>query len=200
MHGFAILFDNFVIVVWNWKGYSIRYQNAGNSGPALVLAHGFGANRTLPLSSSPVVAWKLPSLANLFQQQIHLPQGLPAPTCCWKLPPAADSLLLFPLDFCRSFSWLVLIKPSPSEYGCGMPFLVLSMKASMMETQEEKDRFRKVSQRLTEHLYGIVAMVTVNAGWYIFSEADRCQYSLCLVHNMAIKLKLCFCLVLNVFL
>lgn len=133
-------------IVWNWKGYSIRYQNAGNSGPALVLAHGFGANRTLPLSSSPVVAWKLPSLANLFQQQIHLPQGLPAPTCCWKLPPAAESLLLFPLDFCRSFSWLVLIKPSPSEFGCGMPCLVLSMKASMMETQEEKDRFRKVSQ------------------------------------------------------
>jgi len=59
MHGFAILFDNFVIfgvslnsravfliiAVWNWKGHSIRYQNAGNSSPALVLAHGFGANR-----------------------------------------------------------------------------------------------------------------------------------------------------------
>ncbi|KAL6203835.1 hypothetical protein ACLB2K_027534 [Fragaria x ananassa] len=29
---------------WNWKGYSIRYQHAGNSGPALVLVHGFGAN------------------------------------------------------------------------------------------------------------------------------------------------------------
>nr|TKS01623.1 hypothetical protein D5086_0000171070 [Populus alba] len=136
-----------IIAVWNRKGYSIRYQNAGNSGPALVLAHSFGTNRTLPLSSSPVVTWKLPSLANLLQQQIHLPLGLPAPICCWKLPPAAESLLLFPLDFCRSFSWLVLIKPSPSEFGCEMPCLVLSMKASMMETQEEKDRFRKVSQR-----------------------------------------------------
>ncbi|XP_076930005.1 uncharacterized protein LOC143594626 [Bidens hawaiensis] len=30
--------------MWNWKGYSIRYQYAGNSGPALVLVHGFGAN------------------------------------------------------------------------------------------------------------------------------------------------------------
>uniref|UniRef100_A0A2P2KC25 Uncharacterized protein MANES_15G108100 n=1 Tax=Rhizophora mucronata TaxID=61149 RepID=A0A2P2KC25_RHIMU len=29
---------------WNWKGYSIRYQYSGNSGPALVLVHGFGAN------------------------------------------------------------------------------------------------------------------------------------------------------------
>lgn len=142
-------------IVWNWKGYSTRYQNAGNSGPALVLAHSFGANRTLPLSSSPVVAWKLPSLANLLQQQIHLPLGLPAPICCWKLPPAAESLLLFPLDFFRSFSWLVLIKPSPSEFGCEMPCLVLSMKASMMETQEEKDRLRKVSQRswLTTHFF-----------------------------------------------
>ncbi|MFS7989189.1 putative alpha/Beta hydrolase [Helianthus anomalus] len=32
--------------MWNWKGYSIRYQCAGNSGPALVLVHGFGANRS----------------------------------------------------------------------------------------------------------------------------------------------------------
>lgn len=44
MHCFAIRFDNFVIIliiaVWNWKGHSIRYQYAGNSGPALVLAHG----------------------------------------------------------------------------------------------------------------------------------------------------------------
>ncbi|KAM3384729.1 hypothetical protein ACQJBY_009004 [Aegilops geniculata] len=30
---------------WNWKGYNIRYQCAGTSGPALVLIHGFGANR-----------------------------------------------------------------------------------------------------------------------------------------------------------
>ncbi|KAJ6945013.1 LOW QUALITY PROTEIN: hypothetical protein NC651_000138 [Populus alba x Populus x berolinensis] len=104
IQGFAILFDNFlelkdsvflIIAVWDWNGYSTRYENAGNSGPALVLAHSFGANR------------------------------------------------------------------------------------------------------LTEHLYGIVAMVTVNAGWYTFSEANRCQYSICLVHNMAIKLKLCFCLVLH---
>ncbi|KAK8545109.1 hypothetical protein V6N12_025958 [Hibiscus sabdariffa] len=29
---------------WNWRGYSIRYQCAGSSGPALVLVHGFGAN------------------------------------------------------------------------------------------------------------------------------------------------------------
>ncbi|KAK4777791.1 hypothetical protein SAY87_017978 [Trapa incisa] len=30
--------------VWNWRGYSIRYQCSGSSGPALVLIHGFGAN------------------------------------------------------------------------------------------------------------------------------------------------------------
>ncbi|XP_062082202.1 pheophytinase, chloroplastic [Humulus lupulus] len=30
--------------MWKWRGYSIRYQHAGTSGPALVLIHGFGAN------------------------------------------------------------------------------------------------------------------------------------------------------------
>ncbi|TKY47850.1 hypothetical protein E2542_SST29911 [Spatholobus suberectus] len=25
--------------VWNWRGYSIRYQHSGNNGPALVLVH-----------------------------------------------------------------------------------------------------------------------------------------------------------------
>ncbi|KAI3470093.1 hypothetical protein Pfo_026756 [Paulownia fortunei] len=29
---------------WKWRGYSIRYQYSGASGPALVLVHGFGAN------------------------------------------------------------------------------------------------------------------------------------------------------------
>ncbi|XP_042462655.1 pheophytinase, chloroplastic-like isoform X1 [Zingiber officinale] len=29
---------------WNWRGYRIRYQSSGNTGPALVLIHGFGAN------------------------------------------------------------------------------------------------------------------------------------------------------------
>ncbi|KAF3777426.1 Uncharacterized protein EJ110_NYTH45810 [Nymphaea thermarum] len=30
--------------LWKWRGYKIRYQFAGHSGPALVLIHGFGAN------------------------------------------------------------------------------------------------------------------------------------------------------------
>ncbi|KAG5227525.1 hypothetical protein IMY05_016G0003800 [Salix suchowensis] len=59
-------------MVWNWKGHSIRYQYAGNSGPALVLAHG------LEQTASP--------------------------------------------------GWF-------------------SSNPSMMKTQEEKDRYRKVSQR-----------------------------------------------------
>ncbi|KVI00255.1 Alpha/beta hydrolase fold-1 [Cynara cardunculus var. scolymus] len=42
--------------VWNWKGYSIRYQYAGNSGPALVLVHGFGANSDHWRKNIPVLA------------------------------------------------------------------------------------------------------------------------------------------------
>lgn len=32
--------------MWKWKDYSIRYQCSGENGPALVLIHGFGANRS----------------------------------------------------------------------------------------------------------------------------------------------------------
>ncbi|CAN0927309.1 Pheophytinase, chloroplastic, partial [Linum grandiflorum] len=42
--------------IWNWKGYSIRYQCAGKSGPALVLVHGFGANSDHWRKNIPVLA------------------------------------------------------------------------------------------------------------------------------------------------
>ncbi|QHO37086.1 Pheophytinase [Arachis hypogaea] len=41
---------------WNWRGYSIRYQCAGNDGPALVLVHGFGANSNHWRKNIPVLA------------------------------------------------------------------------------------------------------------------------------------------------
>lgn len=40
---------------WNWKGYSIRYQCAGTSGPALVLVHGFGANSDHWRKNTPIL-------------------------------------------------------------------------------------------------------------------------------------------------
>ncbi|VVB17062.1 unnamed protein product [Arabis nemorensis] len=43
------------LVTWNWKGYSIRYQCAGTSGPALVLVHGFGANSDHWRKNTPVL-------------------------------------------------------------------------------------------------------------------------------------------------
>ncbi|KAJ0243897.1 Alpha/beta-Hydrolases superfamily protein [Hirschfeldia incana] len=42
-------------LTWNWKGYSIRYQCAGTSGPALVLVHGFGANSDHWRKNTPVL-------------------------------------------------------------------------------------------------------------------------------------------------
>uniref|UniRef100_A0A5B7C2P4 AB hydrolase-1 domain-containing protein n=1 Tax=Davidia involucrata TaxID=16924 RepID=A0A5B7C2P4_DAVIN len=42
--------------MWNWRGYSIRYQYSGNSGPALVLVHGFGANSDHWRKNIPVLA------------------------------------------------------------------------------------------------------------------------------------------------
>ncbi|XP_021816690.1 uncharacterized protein LOC110759001 isoform X1 [Prunus avium] len=42
--------------IWKWRGYSIRYQHAGNSGPALVLIHGFGANSDHWRKNIPVLA------------------------------------------------------------------------------------------------------------------------------------------------
>ncbi|CAN1315842.1 Pheophytinase, chloroplastic [Linum perenne] len=42
--------------IWKWKGYSIRYQSAGKSGPALVLVHGFGANSDHWRKNIPVLA------------------------------------------------------------------------------------------------------------------------------------------------
>ncbi|XP_021593651.1 uncharacterized hydrolase YugF isoform X2 [Manihot esculenta] len=44
--------------IWKWKGYSIRYQYSGNSGPALVLVHGFGANSDHWRKNIPVLAKK----------------------------------------------------------------------------------------------------------------------------------------------
>ncbi|CAN4095038.1 unnamed protein product [Withania somnifera] len=41
---------------WNWRGYSIRYQYSGNSGPALVLVHGFGANSDHWRKNLPVLS------------------------------------------------------------------------------------------------------------------------------------------------
>ncbi|XP_052186442.1 pheophytinase, chloroplastic [Diospyros lotus] len=41
---------------WNWRGFSIRYQHSGNSGPALVLVHGFGANSDHWRKNIPVLA------------------------------------------------------------------------------------------------------------------------------------------------
>ncbi|XP_019090530.1 PREDICTED: pheophytinase, chloroplastic isoform X1 [Camelina sativa] len=40
---------------WKWKGYSIRYQCAGTSGPALVLVHGFGANSDHWRKNTPIL-------------------------------------------------------------------------------------------------------------------------------------------------
>ncbi|GJT25665.1 pheophytinase, chloroplastic [Tanacetum coccineum] len=44
------------LFMWNWKGYSIRYQYAGDTGPALVLVHGFGANSDHWRKNIPVLA------------------------------------------------------------------------------------------------------------------------------------------------
>ncbi|GFP94197.1 pheophytinase chloroplastic [Phtheirospermum japonicum] len=41
---------------WKWRGYSIRYQYSGSSGPALVLVHGFGANSDHWRKNLPVLA------------------------------------------------------------------------------------------------------------------------------------------------
>ncbi|CAN8300734.1 unnamed protein product [Cochlearia groenlandica] len=42
-------------LTWKWRGYSIRYQCAGTSGPALVLVHGFGANSDHWRKNTPVL-------------------------------------------------------------------------------------------------------------------------------------------------
>ncbi|XP_078181291.1 alpha/beta-Hydrolases superfamily protein [Carex rostrata] len=42
--------------IWMWRGYRIRYQYAGTSGPALVLIHGFGANSDHWRKNIPVLA------------------------------------------------------------------------------------------------------------------------------------------------
>ncbi|KAK4404109.1 hypothetical protein Sango_0779500 [Sesamum angolense] len=45
-----------VTSTWKWRGYSIRYQYSGTSGPALVLIHGFGANSDHWRKNLPVLA------------------------------------------------------------------------------------------------------------------------------------------------
>ena len=43
-------------VVWQWQGFSIRYQVAGTQGPAVVLVHGFGASSEHWRKNIPVLA------------------------------------------------------------------------------------------------------------------------------------------------
>ncbi|KAK9128320.1 hypothetical protein Syun_017117 [Stephania yunnanensis] len=42
--------------IWNWRGYSIRYQYSGENGHVLVLIHGFGANSDHWRKNMPVLA------------------------------------------------------------------------------------------------------------------------------------------------
>ncbi|XP_024032018.1 uncharacterized protein LOC21402061 [Morus notabilis] len=42
--------------MWKWRGYTIRYQYCGTSGPALVLIHGFGANSDHWRKNIPILA------------------------------------------------------------------------------------------------------------------------------------------------
>lgn len=36
--------NNLIPEIWIWRGFKIRYQRSGHSGPAVVLIHGFGAS------------------------------------------------------------------------------------------------------------------------------------------------------------
>lgn len=40
---------------WSWKGYRIRYQRSGDSGPAVLLVHGFGGNADHWRKNTPVL-------------------------------------------------------------------------------------------------------------------------------------------------
>jgi pimeloyl-ACP methyl ester carboxylesterase len=42
--------------IWSWKGFSICYQTQGNTGPAVVLVHGFGASWQHWRKNIPVLA------------------------------------------------------------------------------------------------------------------------------------------------
>ncbi|KAF9688597.1 hypothetical protein SADUNF_Sadunf01G0004800 [Salix dunnii] len=83
MHCFAILFDNFVIIliiaVWNWKGHSIRYQYAGNSGPSLVMVleqtdwHALGLSYVLLRSGLKLFSLAFSILVELLTSRLFLP-------------------------------------------------------------------------------------------------------------------------------
>ncbi len=44
------------VKIWNWRGLSICYQNCGDSGPAVILVHGFGASWGHWRKNLPVLA------------------------------------------------------------------------------------------------------------------------------------------------
>lgn len=114
---------------WKWQDYNIRYQCAGDSGPALVLIHGFGANcdhwrKNIPILAKSHRVYAIDLLGYGFSDKPD-PRALP-PNTLYTFETWGRQVLDFLSDVVNDRAFLI----------CNSVGGIVGLEAALMESQK----------------------------------------------------------------